>query len=61
MRAAPRIAAWLALAVTIATAFHYAKKHEGDMLTHRPLALRGGYFPSARSTCALRRGLGISG
>jgi hypothetical protein len=28
-----RIAAWLALAVIYAIAFHYAKKYEGDMLT----------------------------
>lgn len=30
---AVRIAAWLALAVIYAIAFHYAKKYEGDMLT----------------------------
>lgn len=28
-----RIAAWLALAVIIAIAFHYGKKYEADMLT----------------------------
>jgi hypothetical protein len=28
-----RIAAWLALALVIAIAFHYAEKYEGDMLT----------------------------
>jgi hypothetical protein len=33
MRLALRIAAWLALAILYAIAFHYAKKYETDMLT----------------------------
>jgi hypothetical protein len=32
-RWAARGAAWLALAILLAIAFHYAKKYEGDMLT----------------------------
>jgi hypothetical protein len=32
-RRAFRIAAWLALALVIAIALHYAEKYEGDMLT----------------------------
>jgi hypothetical protein len=32
-RLAFRIAAWLALAIIYAVAFHYAKKYEADMLT----------------------------
>lgn len=32
-RLAPRIAAWIALAIIYAIAFHYAKKYEAEMLT----------------------------
>jgi hypothetical protein len=32
-RLAVRIAAWLALAILYAIAFHYAKKYEAEMLT----------------------------
>jgi hypothetical protein len=32
-RLALRIATWLALAILIAIAFHYAKKYEAEMLT----------------------------
>jgi hypothetical protein len=32
-RLAPRIAAWLALAIIYAIAFHYAKKYESEVLT----------------------------
>ena len=31
-----RIAGWIALAVIIAIAFHYAKKYEAEMLTDAP-------------------------
>jgi hypothetical protein len=33
MRLALRIAAWVALALIYAIAFHYAKKYEAEMLT----------------------------
>jgi hypothetical protein len=43
-RRAIRIAAWVALAVIIAIAFHYGKKYEGDMLTD-PVPKYGTHLP----------------
>jgi hypothetical protein len=43
-----RIAGWIALAVIIAIAFHYAKKYEAEMLTDAPPPVRATYAAAER-------------